>query len=307
MLRRPPHHHAALLDATRAAVLTAALVLVPLGPGTGPLPAPPGPAPTASSRWAPADEATITPGVQMDTRGAQCSGNFVFTDARRRVYVGYAAHCAGLGEATDVDGCRSRSLPPGTRVRFAENMSLAAAGTTRGYGRLAWSSWTSMRRRALAGGPLCEHNDFALVRVEAPYVGRVNPSVPWWGGPSRLGPGRLARGGEVFGYGSSGLRAGLSPLGPKAGASLGQSGGGWRHDVYTATPGVPGDSGAGYLDAQGRAFGVLSTVQVTPLPGSNGIGDLHREVRYAQRWSGIPGLRLVPGTRPFSPVPRPSP
>ena len=42
---------------------------------------------TAASRWAPADEARIHPGVQMYTQGAQCTANFVFTDRERRVYV----------------------------------------------------------------------------------------------------------------------------------------------------------------------------------------------------------------------------
>ena len=302
----PEHVAAGLLSATRAAVLTAALVLIP-GSLTGDGPAPGTLALPVASRWAPAAQATITPGVQMVTRGAQCSGNFVFTDARRRVYVGYAAHCAGLGEATDTNGCRTRSVPIGTRVRFAENMTLASHGTTRGYGRLAYSSWVNMRKRGLAGGPRCDYNDFALVRVESRYVGRVNPSVPFWGGPTRVGPGRLAPGHRVFSYGSSGLRAGLSALGPKTGASLGQSGGGWTHQAYTVTPGVPGDSGSGFLDGRGRAFGVLSTVAVAPLPASNGIGDLARELAYAQRWSGIPGLRLVPGTRPFSKVSTPAP
>ncbi|MDP3889625.1 MAG: hypothetical protein Q8Q44_00215, partial [Nocardioides sp.] len=51
--------------------------------------------------WAPADSAQITPGVQMYTDGAQCTGNFVFTDGAGSTYVGYAAHCAGTGAATD--------------------------------------------------------------------------------------------------------------------------------------------------------------------------------------------------------------
>src|SRR5688572_30180577 len=57
--------------------------------------------------WAPADTASIHPGVQMYTEGAQCTGNFVFTDGAANVYVGYAAHCAGLGEATDTNGCEA--------------------------------------------------------------------------------------------------------------------------------------------------------------------------------------------------------
>ena len=52
--------------------------------------------------------------------------------------------------------------------------------------------------------------------------------------------------------------------------SLGREGGGWTHLVYTATPGIPGDSGSAFIDAQGRAFGVLSTLQIAPTVGSNG-------------------------------------
>ena len=37
-------------------------------------------------------------------------------------------------------------------------------------------------------------------------------------------------------------RFGISQLSPKTGTSLG-SGGGWSHDVYTLSPGIPGDSG----------------------------------------------------------------
>jgi hypothetical protein len=69
--------------------------------------------------------------------------------------------------------------------------------------------------------------------------------------------------------------------------------------VLTLTPGLPGDSGSGFMDAQGRAIGVLSTFNVTPLPGTNGVGDLPRELSYAQQTSGITGLGLVRGAEPF--------
>src|SRR4051812_29451883 len=75
------------------------------------------PAPAARAyRWAPAASAAIHPGVQMYTAGAQCTANFVFTDRARHVYVGYAAHCAGKGEATDTNGCNTASHPIGTPV-----------------------------------------------------------------------------------------------------------------------------------------------------------------------------------------------
>ena len=72
--------------------------------------------------------------------------------------------------------------------------------------------------------------------------------------------------------------------------------------MYTVTPGIPGDSGSGFFNASGQAFGVLSTVQLAPLAGSNGVGDLGKELAYAQASSGIAGLNLVNGTEPFSPV-----
>src|SRR4051794_31351637 len=72
----------------------------------------------AATAWAPAATAKIHPGTMMYTEGAQCTANFVYTDAAANVYVGYAAHCAGLGAATDTNGCSSPSLPLGTKVTF---------------------------------------------------------------------------------------------------------------------------------------------------------------------------------------------
>ena len=97
--------------------------------------------------WAPAATAKIHPGVQMFTQGAQCTANFVFTDSSGRVYVGYSAHCAGKGEATDTDGCSTGSQPLGTRVRFAHGATLATPGETVGRGTLVYSSWITMRLR----------------------------------------------------------------------------------------------------------------------------------------------------------------
>jgi len=68
------------------------------------------------------------------------------------------------------------------------------------------------------------------------------------------------------------------------------------------SPGVPGDSGSGFLSADGSAVGVLSTLGLAPLPLSNNIGDLAHELAWAQANSGIVGLKLVNGTEPFSPI-----
>ncbi len=255
-----------------------------------------------AATWAPADSAQIHPGVQMYTDGAQCTANFVFTDSSANVYVGYAAHCAGTGEATDTDGCQAGSLPLGTKVDFVENGSLVTAGQNVGTGTLVYSSWLAMADAGTTDPDTCAYNDLALVKVDAAHTGKVNPSVPFWGGPVALSTDESAAGETVYSFGNSSLRGGIEVLSPKQGTSLGADGAGWTHPVYTATPGVPGDSGSGFLDSEGKALGTLSTLAIAPLAGSNGVGDLERELGFAQQHSGISGLRLVPGTEPFSPL-----
>jgi hypothetical protein len=98
----------------------------------------------------------------------------------------------------------------------------------------------------------------------------------------------------------SSLRLGVTKLSPKQGTVIQNQGGGWSRVVYTATPGVFGDSGSGFLDGSGRAIGTLSTLQVLPFPGSNGVANLANELAYA-RSHGFAGVELVPGTRAFNP------
>ncbi|MDN4162213.1 hypothetical protein [Nocardioides abyssi] len=259
---------------------------------------------SAAPQWAPAGSAKIHPGVQMYTAGGQCTGNFVFTDASSNVYVGYAAHCAGTGEATDTDGCLAASLPLGTKVTFNEGGSLLAEGTKVGGGTLVYSSWDTMRRLGTKDATTCAYNDFALVKVDAADVGKVNPSIPFWGGPTGIDTDGTTAGEQVYSYGNSSLRFGLELLSPKTGISLGDTAGdgGWSHPLYTLTPGVPGDSGSAFVDKQGEAIGTLSTLGLAPLPLSNNIGDLGKELAFAQQHSGISGLQLVEGTEPFDPI-----
>ncbi len=256
------------------------------------------------TQWAPAGTAQIHPGTMMYTQGAQCTANFVYTDGAGNTYVGYAAHCAGTGAATDTNGCAAQSLPLGTKVTFVEGGNLFSEGTTVGTGTLTYSSWLTMQKNGEKDATTCAYNDLALVKVSSADVGKVNPSVPFWGGPVGIDTHGTAAGDTVYSYGNSSLRAGISALSPKRGTSLGDAAAdlGWSHPVYTLTPGIPGDSGSGFMDAQGNALGVLSTLAVAPLAGSNNVGDLSKELAYANANSGLTGLTLVPGTEPFSPV-----
>ena len=241
------------------------------------------------TEWAPAETATIHPGVQTDTAGSgQCTANFIFENGVD-VFIGQAAHCAGTGAATETDGCLAESLPLGTRVDID---GASQPGT------LVYSSWLTMQAYGETDEETCAYNDFALVRIDPADVDDVNPSVPFWGGPTSVG-GPTAELDEVYSYGNSSLRLGLTVLSPKSGYSLGTTPGGWSHTVYTVTPGIPGDSGSGFLNASGQAIGTLSTVAILPFPASNGVSDLAHELNYASS-HGFP-VQLVPGTVAFTP------
>jgi hypothetical protein len=245
---------------------------------------------SASARtWAPAASATVHPGVMTYTDGAQCTANFVFTDASGTVYIGQAAHCSGTGGQTDTDGCLTQSLPNGTPV---EVTGASKPGT------LVYNSWTAMQAAGEADADTCAYNDIGLIALDPADYGKVNPSVPALGGPTALGA-ETALGDTVYSYGNSSLRQGVTLLSPKLGKSLGASGGGWTHLVYTVSPGIPGDSGSGFMDDQGNAFGVLSTLQLAPVPASNGVSDLRKMLQY-MRTHGGPDVTLAAGTEPFT-------
>lgn len=243
----------------------------------------------AASAWAPASSAPIHPGVQTVTEGSgQCTSNFIFSQGSD-VYIGQAAHCSGTGAATDTNGCDAESLPLGTKV---EVDGASKPGT------LAYNSWLTMQSNGETDEETCAYNDLALVKLDPADVANVNPSIPDFGGPQ--GVGTADTGQQVYTYGNSSLRGGVTALSPKSGAVIGVSPGGWSYDVYTVTPGIPGDSGSAFLNENGEALGTLSTVQLAPLAGSNGVGNVQKELAYAQS-HGFSGLVLENGTEPFTP------
>ncbi len=257
-----------------------------------PAPAPhvavPAPAPAAAPDLGAAMDGGVHPGVQMRTAGAQCTANFVYTGGGK-TYLGQAAHCSGTGSADETDGCTSKSLPLGTPVEIS--------GASK-PGKLAYNSWLAMQGSHEKDPDACAYNDLALVEVDPADVAKVTSSVPFFGGPVGVDANGTTPGERVASYGNSELRAGVPALSPKIGTSLGDEGHGWSHLVATATPGIPGDSGSGFLSADGRALGVLSTINFTPVPGTNSIGDLAKMLAYA-RGHGAPGDLSVTNGGPF--------
>ena len=181
-------------------------------------------APSVASAWTPADQATVHPGVQVFTQGAQCTANFVYQDASN-VYLGQAAHCSGTGASTDTNGCDSGSLPIGTPVDVTGGDH---------PGTLGYNSWLTMQSKGETDADTCAFNDLALIKIDPADVAKVNPSVPALGGPTGVAPGEA--GSNVYTYGSSELRGGIAALSPKLGLVVQGTPSGWSHDVYTVTP-----------------------------------------------------------------------
>ena len=252
-------------------------------------------APATASAWAPAGTATIHPGVQTYTEGAQCTANFVFQDGGG-TYIGQAAHCSGTGAANETNGCRAPSMPNGTSVEIEDNRN---PGEFPVRGTMVYNSWLQMQADSETNANACAYNDLALVRLDNVGVDQVNPTIPFWGGPAGITTtvGQLA---DVFSYGNSSLRFGISQLKPKRGKNVQQTGGGWHYDVYTVSPGIPGDSGSAFIDSSGRAFGVLSTLAIAPLPASNGVSDVSRMLDYMRAHTTLDAVTLQNGTVAFN-------
>jgi hypothetical protein len=235
--------------------------------------------------WAPVGTATIRPGAATLTADAICTSNFVFTDNAGNVYLGQAAHCSSSEHAGPLDGCLNNSLPVGTPVRVA--------GATR-PATLVYNSWIAMDQRGETDFDRCNYNDFALIKLDPADYASVNPTLRGYGGPTGVAANVLDRT-EVYGFGTTISQAGLAPH-TKRGVELIQGANGLAHSVRLSPPGISGDSGSGVVDANGRAFGVLSTF--SPRRGTNGVGNLARMLDY-MRASGGPDVTLANGTEPF--------
>lgn len=247
------------------------------------------PAQAVIPKWAPAGEATIKPGNSVTTGANQCTSNFVFYDQFGEVFLGQAAHCSSTGQASDTNGCTT----PAGKI----GMPVVVEGASK-PGVLAYNSWISMQKFKEKDQNACAHNDFALVRLHKDDRGKVNPSIPKFGGPTGIATSTKS-GDRILNFANSPLRGNIADLKPQVGISRGQEADGWVHTAYTVLPGVPGDSGSAFLDNEGRAFGVLSTLNLFPKPLSNGIADLSKSLEYANRKGKIPPVELANGTEPF--------
>jgi hypothetical protein len=244
----------------------------------------------AGPRWASPQAATIHPGMQLYTKDLQCTANFVFTDGAGNAYIGQAAHCSSLGTSTDTNGCKTRSMPLGTVVTDVDG---------RRIGTLAYNSWIAMRAARERSANACAANDLALVKIDRGLVSQTSPTVPGLGGPTALDRDGATAGEQTWAVGNSSLLLGAGSWVAQTGIVQKVTTGGWAFYVSMLRPGVPGDSGSGYLTSGGKALGQLSTISVGTEGVGNTVGNLAKELAYANA-HGKRTYRLAVGQQPFS-------
>jgi hypothetical protein len=209
--------------------------------------APGGAAPTAATdttpEWGPVDESPIRPGASL---GGYCTYNWVFhdepdpltePDRTQAVYIGTAGHC------TDEVG---------------ERVTLPGVGQ---IGSVVYDS------------DLVDSDvDFSLVRIDDELIGRTNPTMIEWGGPTgSVTTAELSVGDrvDIHGYG---IVLGQNDVTRSRFGVLMS----WNDDEYIANmPAVFGDSGSPLLHHDtGKALGIISRFAFTETPPSTDVGPL---------------------------------
>ena len=80
---------------------------------------------------------------------------------------------------------------------------------------MVYSSWLAMQKAHETDAATCAFNDFALVKLDPADYGRVNPTIPHWGGPTGVSHGGLPGFASTYSVGNSELRGGLGLLQPE--------------------------------------------------------------------------------------------
>ena len=71
---------------------------------------------------------------------------------------------------------------------------------------MVYNSWLTMQAKGETDPDTCPYNDLALVKLDPADVGKVNPSIPHWGGPNAVGASTALRD-KVYSYGNSSCAA----------------------------------------------------------------------------------------------------
>ena len=161
---------------------------------------------------------------------------------------------------------RRRSLPVGTPV------DVTGAGQP---GTLVYNSWLTMQALGETDADTCAYNDLALVQ-HRPGRRRPRSTRRSRSGAGRPASTRTARvaGDKVSATATPSCAAASTALSPKEGVSLGDDGERLVAHRLHGDARHPRRLGQRVPRRDRQALGVLSTVAIAPLAGSNGVGDL---------------------------------
>lgn len=194
----------------------------------------------------------IRPGALM-TAPAGCTFNFVFRDGAGGLYIGTAGHCVnGVGQRVAAQG-----VGPFGSVVFRRVQGV---------------------------------HDFALVRIDPAFHGRVSPTLCAWGGPVAPDPGSRLPRDLLLEYGWGFATSATSATRARA---LVETQTYPTHVTWTGL-GSGGDSGAPVVNQAGFAV-AIHTFGQTPFAGVALEGGPTIANVLAMGRTAVPGLHLVPG------------
>ena len=193
----------------------------------------------------------IQPGVErpqghtIGTPGwPPCTYNFIFRDQRGRRYIGLAGHCTGH-DTTEVG-----------QVQHVTNVGR--------IGTVAWKAPLPRPQRE-CGEVVRPQNvdpcvDFLMVQIDRHLYPQIDAAVRHWGGPTGyLRADEIQAGMQMYHYGYGRPLHASEATRPRQGVVVGMVAGACGYQV--AYPLAPSDSGSPQITSDGRALGLMTTVE----------------------------------------------
>jgi len=218
--------------------------------------------------------ADLRPGAVIFVGPSLCTANFLYRDGAGAEYLGTAGHCV-LGSATlSGEDAGERVWTAGTGPEVSD-----AGGAVIGH---------------IAYAVLTPPKDFALIRLANGVA--AAPAMCHFGGPTGINDETSAEPSVLRFYGNGLVTGDVLPARSALALSMADP-----DEVFLTSVAAPGDSGAGVIDAQGRAVGVLVTVGLhNGGAGTNGVElgtvgvtRLTPQLERARQALNRPGLSLV--------------
>lgn len=207
----------------------------------------PAPLPAGSARCL-----GVRPGAAVASELGVCTLNFLFEAPDGTRFVGTAGHCIvqPRDDPREIEESWPAGLGPPAWLYHDD-------GPSARIGEFAYAVY----------GAASPRTDFALIRLD-PSVA-ASPKSCYWGGPTGIDSESTDDSTTVRFFGQGLVLSRIIPA--RTGVILNARD---PHEAYMTTVAAVGDSGAGIMSADGRAFGVISALELLGLGPDQQIGDV---------------------------------